>query len=203
MPTIRIAVDDVVVASVSTGSHQILSVRAGGTRDKEDLAALDVSASSLPENGPSQYRIWISGMPLFEGQTVLVSLHEQGSDSHRGKSIAELFPDDEPDAETAPGIDFTITDEIIQEIRNRPTFHETYKMSYRSSTGLHGTMQTEAGHHGFAFSLVWDWLHPAQARFSLHAYSLDDLRARRIGEYIFNDVLAIGDQVSLQLLGAP
>jgi hypothetical protein len=89
--------------------------RSRGTGIDEDLADLEVSGGSYPDGRESTYLTWVSALSLQPGQVITVLLLENAPTSHLGKTIAELFPDEEPSATT----DFKPTPEIIAEIRSR------------------------------------------------------------------------------------
>jgi hypothetical protein len=55
MPALRVSIDGVMLATVSTDGYDVMSVRAGGTRIDDGLATLDLSGGSYPETGESTY----------------------------------------------------------------------------------------------------------------------------------------------------
>ena len=70
MPALKVSVDGVSVATVCLDDYDVVSISAHGSRIDEDLARLDFSGGSHPENGESTHLIWINELPLKVGQVV-------------------------------------------------------------------------------------------------------------------------------------
>ncbi|MBR8094966.1 hypothetical protein KDX09_37150, partial [Burkholderia cenocepacia] len=67
--------------------------------------------------------------------------------------------------------------------------------SASSGASFHG--ETTAGEDSFALSILWDSMHPEQARVSLHSNSLDNLEARGPLTYLFKADLSFGGFVDI------
>lgn len=197
MPALRISIDGNEVATVCTDGYDVLDARVSGTRIDEELATLGVTGTSQPENGKSVYRIWVNETPIRSGQVVAVSLLESAATSHAGKTIEELFPG-EDDAEE---MDFTLTTEMLAELRAKPKFREKYFFKLNSSSGASFSGQSKPEEHGFSFSVVWNSFHPERARISLHSYTLDSLEVRDTRlEYLFEERTSPESTVTFELV---
>lgn len=196
MPALNVSVDGATIATVCTAGYDVLNVRAGGTRVDDDLATLDVSGGSYPEDGQSTYLTWICDLPLQPGQVVEVIFLETGSTSHRGKTIEELFPGETPTEPT----DFKPTAEMFAELRNRPKLHEKYAFQLVSSIGTVFAGETTPDEHGFGFSVVWNSFHPERARVSLHSYTLDGLESHGPMNSHVEERMQYGDSVRFELV---
>lgn len=196
MPALNVSVDGVTIATVCTDGYDVLTVRASGTRVDSDMATLDVSGGSYPEDGQSTDLTWICDLPLQPGQVVEVFFLETGLTSHRGKTIEELFPGETPTEPT----NFKPTAEMFAEIRNRLKLHDKFSFQLVSSIGTVFAGETTPDEHGFGFSVVWNSFHPERARVSLHSYTLDGLESHGSMKNHVEERMYYGDSVRFELV---
>ncbi len=195
MPSLCVALDDVVLATVRCEEYEVVSVRFGGTGVDEALATLDMSAGRFPESGPSVYLTWIHDVELRPGQVVKVSLLTDQPTSHPGKTIEELFPDAPPPSPPeAPDL-ATVFAELRQQARKWPGF----SFSATLPDGKTYAGQTTAEEHGFGFSVLWNWKQPERASFSLHTYTIDSVEKREPGKDHVRGHLQLGQTVAASL----
>lgn len=196
MPALSLSVDGMTIATVYTGGYDVVTVHAGGTRVDDDLATLDLSGGSYPEDGESTYLIWVANLPLQPGQAIEVSFLETASTSHHGKTIEELYPDETPTEPT----DFKPTTEMFAELRNRPKLHDKFSFRLVSSVGTVFVGETTPDDHGFGFTVVWNSFHPECARVSLHSYTLDGLESHGPMNKHVEEHMHYGDSVRFELV---
>lgn len=196
MPALDISLDGVKIATVNMDGLDVVSLNVGGTQVDEDLASLDVSGGSYPEDGQPTSLTWVGSVPLRAGQKINVVFLESAASSHSGKTIEELFPDEPPCTQT----DFTLTAEMFRELRAKPKHRETFsfRLSLSSGTSFVGT--TAATEHGFGFSVLWNSFHPERARVSLHSYTLDSLEAHGPMNNLVEEKIQYGSSVDFQLV---
>lgn len=176
MPAISVLLDGVLLATVNTDGHDVVSVHVHGTRIDDESAAVEMSAGTYPEHGESSHLIWVSGREVRPGQEVEVRFQPSGDTSHRGKTIDELFPED---TDPEPAEDFFSPDAaMFEQLRARPSRRAGWALRLRSSAGMAFEGRTDTSDHGFGFGLTWNSSRPERAHLSLHAYSLDDLGRR-------------------------
>jgi len=193
MATIVVSIDGTKLAAVCCDEYDVVSVGVHGTRVEPELATADMTASRYPEGGESTYLIWISDLALSPGQTVTVSFCEEGSSSGPGKTIEELYPDERPSDET----DFTLTAQMVQELRARPRYRSSWAFELRASNGVSYTGRTGEGEHGFGFSVLWNHHRPERASVSLHSYTLESVEKRTPMHYYVRTHLEMGSSVDL------
>lgn len=196
MPALRVSIDGVMLATVSTDGYDVMSVRAGGTRIDDGLATLDLSGGSYPETGESTYLTWISDVPLQVGQVVTVTFLEAALNSHAGKTIEELFPNEPPSTQT----DFKPTAEMFSELRAMPTLRDRFSFHLVSSSGTNFTGETTPDEHGFGFTVLWNSHHPERASASLHSYTLNNLEACGPMSNHVEEKLYYGDWVQFEIV---
>ena len=195
MPALRVSIDGVTLATVSTDGYDVMSIRADGTQIDDGLATLDLSGGSYPEAGESTYLTWISEVPLQAGQVVTVTFLEAASSSHAGKTIEELFPDEPPSTQT----DFKPTAEMFAELRTMPRLRDKFSFRLASSSGTNFAGETTPDEHGFGFTVLWNSHNPERARASLHSYTLNNLEARGPMNYHVQEKLNYGDWVQFEV----
>jgi hypothetical protein len=196
MPAFSVSIDGAMLATVCTDGFDVLNVRASGTRIDDHLADLDISGGSYPENGNHTHLIWVNDLQLHLGQVITVSFLDHASSSHTGKTIDELFPDEEPTTDT----DFKPTAEIFTELRKKPMLRDKFSFRLESSSGNTFAGETAPDAHGFGFSILWNSYHPERARVSLHSYTLDGLESRGPMSNHFEERLNFGSSVRFELI---
>jgi hypothetical protein len=111
--------------------------------------------------------------------------------SHAGKTIDELFPDEPTSNQT----DFSVTPQIIAELKARTQHREKFTLMYSASSGAAFQGTTNADEDAFAFSVLWTAEQPELARVSLHRYAFESLQTRGPLHYLVMDRLGVGDSV--------
>lgn len=197
MPAFRISVDDDVMATVNTEGFDMFTVHVSGNRSWECRAMVDVAAGRYPTGAPSTYVIFLPDMQLLAGQRVTVALLEDGVTGPAGKTIDELYPDEQG----APEIhDFGITEERMAEIAALPVWHDNFAFDYLSSDGTSIAVETPAEDDSFRLTLLWDSLGGAKsARVSLTSNNIVNIQARKFGNLYVEQRLEVGGYVSLTL----
>ncbi len=176
----------------------MLSLHVSGSRIDEEFATLNLSGGNYPEEGEDTHRTWIDLMQLRAGQTITVSLLDQGTTTHQGKTNEELSDGEsqEPfDYEQMPPVT-----EMVAELKKRPLLRAEYTFDFIASDGSQLTGQTLPEEESLSMSVLWTALRRHDsARVSLHSWTLNGLAARAP----FNDhaccELGIGESVQLQL----
>lgn len=196
MPALSVSVDGTHIATVCTDGYNMLSVRISGTRIDENLAELEVTGGTFPEDGESNYLTWVDALPVQHGHSVAISFLESAKSSHSGKTIEELFPDEKPPQKG----DFKPKSEIFNELRSMPTLREGFSFRLESSAGTKFVGKTTAKEHGFGFTVFWDAWHPECARVSLHSYTLDSLETRGPMSDHFKERIRYGEEIRFELV---
>lgn len=174
MAALDISIDGIKVATVNTDGFNVVSVNIGGTLIDDELASMNLSGGSYPEDGHPTYLTWVCDRPLHTGEHITVSFLKNGASSHSGKTIEELFPDEPPSTQT----DFTPTTEMFEKLRAKPKQREKFSFRLVSSSGASFVGATMPDEHGFGFTVLWNSFDPEEARVSLHSYTLDSLETR-------------------------
>jgi len=193
MPALEIIVDGDTVMMVSTDNLSMLTARVSGMLIHEAIASLNVAGGNYSQSGSSTYLTWIADTSLQAGQQIRVLFHQDGQSSHAGKTIDELYPDEPHLAQT----DFTPTAQMFQTLRAMAKVREKFIIDLSASSGASFHGETTAGEDSFALSILWDSMHPEQARVSLHSNSLDNLEARGPLTYLFKADLSFGGFVDI------
>ena len=130
MPSLCVELDGVRITTISLADGDIVHVSVHGALDRNPKAVLDAAGGNYGPGGRG-YLIWVSELPMQAGAVLKVTLHEACENPDEGKTIQELFPDDEPCTQT----DFTLNDEMAAEIRARPQLHQAFSVQASTSRG--------------------------------------------------------------------
>jgi len=191
MAALCVSIDGIMIATVCLDEYDVVSAGAHGTRIDEEVAHVDFSGGAYPKDGESKYVFWLNELTLAVGQTLDIAFFENGSTSYPGKTIEELYPDEQAEAPT----DFKPKAEALAEIRAMPKLRTGYSFQCDTSSGSSYRGQTAPEDHGFSFSALWDSTRPEQARVSLHSYTLEALETEGPLNYHLREKLSFGDSV--------
>lgn len=194
MPALALTVDDVPVVTVSTRDYDIVTIRVSGCVVDENFLELEVDASRHPESAEPTYHIFVSTLALLPGQKVQIRMLDQAESSQLGKTIDELFPNEEfPSDDT----DFTLNAEVFAELRKKPRLREKYTLQIASTSGAAFSGDTIMGTHGVTLSVLWNAWTPDSARASLRSYTIDELEHSAPTTSYFMEKIQVGDVVSM------
>lgn len=195
MPSFAIDVNGTRVATIDLTALDVVDVSVHGALDSLPKARLDASGGRYASSGSSHW-IWVAERALLPGDVLRVTLRDQCDNADRGKTIAELYPDDAPCTVT----DFSITDEMATEIRARPRLHDDFIVQAETSSGQQASAASNDLNTDFSFGLLWDNFHPTQARVRLSTYCFDDVLKRTGGNKHLQTIIGLGDSASFVLV---
>lgn len=195
MPSISIEVNGIRIATISLTGMQVVDVSVHGGLDCEQKARLSAMGGNYADGGCG-HLIWIAERGLLPREVLHVRLNETCDIADQGKTIAELYPDEEPSTRS----DFTISDEMAAEIRARPRLHEGFIVQVETSLAQQAKAASDDLNTDFTFGLLWDSFRPNQARVRLATYCLDDVLARTGGTKHLQTTLSLGDSASFSLV---
>lgn len=194
MPGIIIELNGTHVATIDLVGMDVVSVSVHGALDQDPRAVLDASGGNYSDGGCG-HLIWVAEQSVLPGEAWKVKLTDACGISDKGRTIQELFPDDEPVTQT----DFTINDEMAAEIRARPRLHEAFAVEVATSHGQQAAAISNELNTDFTFGVLWDFTRPNQARVRLTTHCLDDVLARKPGTSHLESVLSFGESASFSL----
>lgn len=185
MPALSVFVDGRLMASVCTDGLDVLTVNVSGTKIDDRFATLDFAGGIYSKNGDSTHLIWLSELELDPGECVRVEVEANGSNSHPGKTIEELFPGP---AEEKSG-PMPSREQLIEEVKARKHLRSHFTVSVQSSSGANVVTEVKPDDHGFGASFLWNWMRPERVAASLHTYTLDHLASEEGFDYEFREYL--------------
>jgi hypothetical protein len=195
MSCISIEVNGRSIATISLAGMDVVDVSVHGALDRELKAMLSAMGGNYSEGGCG-YLIWIAERGLLPGEVLSVKLSDACDIATQGKTIAELYPDEEPSTKT----DFSISNEMAEEIRARPRLHEGFVVQVETSLAQEAKATSDDLNTDFTLSFLWDRYRPDQVRVRLATYCLDDVLARTGGTVHLKTNLSIGDNVIFSVL---
>jgi hypothetical protein len=195
MSSISIEVNGRGIATISLAGIEVVDVFVHGALDREQKAILSAMGGNYSEGGCG-HLIWIADRCLLPGEVLSVRFNEACDTATPGKTIDELYPDEEPSTKS----DFSISDEMAAEIRARPRLHERFIVQVETSLAQQAKATSDDLNTDFTFSFLWNRFQPDQVRVRLATYCLDDVLARTGGTEHLKNTLSIGDDVTFLVL---
>jgi len=194
MPGITIELNGTHVATIDLARMEVVDVSVHGALDQNPKASLHAMGGNYSEGGCG-HLIWVADQSLLPGETLSVKLTDECCISDKGRTIQELYPDDELSTQT----DFTINDEMAAEIRARPRLHEAFSVQVETSNGQNAAALSNELNTSFSFGVLWNFIRPTEVRVRLNTHCLDDVLARKVGTNHLEGVLSFGDSASFSL----
>ncbi|WP_263773035.1 hypothetical protein [Propionivibrio soli] len=172
-PALAISLNGTELVTISSDGLNILSVRVFGDRITPDFANLDVSGGLYGEEQDQKHLIWEPDRIISPGDEIAVTLLENATTSRPGKTIEELYPEDEQPHEPWQPIE-----QVFQDLAQRPIVRERFTFNVKPPSGPSIHAETLPNDHSFGFSVTWVWLHPERARVSLSSNTLEGIAKR-------------------------
>lgn len=194
MPGIAIELNGSHFITIDLAGMNVVDVSVHGALDQAPKAVLDAHGGTYSDGGCG-HLIWVAEQSILPGEALSVKLIAACGITARGRTIQELYPDDEPVCQT----DFTISEEMAIEIRARPRMHEAFSVEAATSNGQLAAAISNELNTSFTFGVLWDFTRPNQARVRLTTHCLDDVLARKAGTKHLEAVLSLGDSASFSL----
>jgi hypothetical protein len=196
MPSLTVTLDGNILATVCCDGFDVVTARLSGIRIEDDFANLGVTGGCYPDGGESTYLTWVNELPVQPGQRVGVTLLQDGATSHPGKTIDELYPDEDP---TTTPDDFNPTDGMFEELRRRPNLRDGYAFQYQSTLGTSYAGRTSAEEHGFGFTVLWNSHRPERVSVLLNSYTIDSIEQRTPGHDHAREYLQVGQSLIVEI----
>lgn len=197
MPSIRITLDDVCLATIRCDGYDVVSVRLHGTQVEAELARLGVSAGRYPEKGESTYLTWVDEITIAANQRVSVSLVADGLTQPEGQALHERSSE-EPEEEPA---EVSSLQEVFQKIRLMEKRRLGWELRYCSSRGTAYTGSTLEDEHLFGFSALWNSSQPERLSISLSSNTLESIEKKDSGRDHARERLLVGEWATIEVLG--
>lgn len=195
MPSVAVEVDSTPVATIRCDEFHVVAIRVSSTRIEDTFATLEVTASTHPETGESTFLMWVHDYALQPGQVITVRLMEEGETTGEGKTIDDLYPDEDPGEHQEPKSEA----EGFQELRAMPALRGGYTFTLNSPTHPSYSGATQPDEHGFSFNLLWNWLRPNRAGLSLSSYTIDSIEKRTPSREHSREYILAGQSATLRV----
>lgn len=195
MSSISIEVNGRGIATISLAGLDVVDVSVHGALDREQKAVLSAMGGNYSKGGCG-HLIWIAERGLLPDEVLNVRLSERCDIATQGKTMAELYPNEEPSTKS----DFSIDSEMAEELRARPRLHEGFIVEVETSLAQQAKATSDDLNTDFTFSFLWDRFRPDQVRVRLATHCLDDVLARTGGTEHLKNTLSIGESVKFSVL---
>lgn len=194
MPGLAVLHNGQHLVTISTEGLNVVDVQVSGDRIGPEFASIRAMGGHYGEQKDNKHLIWVDEHQIAQGDEVDVTFLEEATTSHPGKTIEELYPDDDNQMGPQQSIE-----EIFQELARKPNVREgfTFRMALPSGEVINGC--TEPNDHSFHFHVLWDWTRADTAGVSLTSNSLESIEKRQQGAIHSRFRLRFGQSVKLRV----
>jgi len=135
-----------------------------------------VSGGFYDDGKNDKHLTWECQRPISPGDEISIMLLEDALNSHEGKTLAELFPDEhEPYGPHQP------LEQDLFQLSNRPKIRRGFSFTITTPSGDDIQAETLPDEFSFGLLVVWNWTNPTKASVSLTSNTLDNIAQRKSG----------------------
>lgn len=197
-PALAVSLNGELLATVSTLGLNVVSVHVHGDMNGPELASIEVHGGLYGEAKDNKHLIWIDHREIRHEDEVAVTLLQDARESHAGRTIGELYPEDELPKQSEKS-----HEEVFDHLSKQPKMREGFSFQLMPPTGEPIVARTATEDHSFGFSVLWNWMHPDRARVSLHSNSLENILGRTGGSNHATFLLAFDEMTRLRIEELP
>lgn len=172
MPAFQIAIDGENLATVSTDGLRMFAVDLRGDRSDDGFVTLLLHGTTTE----SESLTWLHDLEIRPAQTVTLRFLETGETSTPGKTIDDLYPDNEEDvdetADEAPDEELS-PPTMLARLKARPLIRDGYGLKLQLAQGQSVESRTTAEENGFDLTVLWNQMRPARASVRLSCHTLE------------------------------
>ena len=168
------------VARVSIKELDVFSIRVSGNLKSKEIALLDINGSKYPKDKESVFLIWVDSQELHYNDLVEVKFCNFESDSLPGKTIDEVYEDEE---------DSNSNEETIEErfdaLAKLPNLRNIMGFEVISPLGEEHCVETNRNDYCFGHTVLWNSKRHEKASVFLTSNTIDNIKNRENGsEYV-------------------
>lgn len=195
-PGLVVRVNNEVVAAVSSENLNILSVRIHGDVLSSEIAALDVTGGYYGDPEETKHLIWVNDHELSELDEVEIKFQDITASSHAGKTIEEIYPEEDAPAEEHP-LDIA---ELAGFLRDQPRLRNGFDLHVRISDADPQVFSMKDPGHSFFVSIMWDWKSVDSAKLSISSTTFQNIAERKSGADYLRRRLGGGQSVHVRIV---
>lgn len=189
-PGFKVCLNGRELVTVSAEGRNMLHVRVNGVRANAEFAWLDVAGGWYGGDGPSSHLLWEADRLIQPGDEIEVTFLEDASTSRPGKTIEELYSENEEKVGPPPSVE-----QILAQRALEPLLRDGYVLSLTPPNGEAIIAQTEPEEFDFGLSVHWVWMYPERATVYLSSSSLDKVARREPGRRHARFYISSGERV--------
>lgn len=176
-PGLVVRVNNEVVAAVSSENFNILSIRIHGDVLSPEIAVLDVTGGYYGGPEETKHLIWVNDKELSELDEVEIQFQDIPASSHAGKTIKEIYPEDDASADKHP-LDIA---ELAGFLRGQPRLRNGFDLHVRVSDADPQIFSVRDPDHSFFISAMWDWKSIDSAKLSVSSTTIQNIAEQKSG----------------------
>jgi hypothetical protein len=190
----KVYVNQMEIVRVSIKELDVFSIRVSGDLKSQEIARLDINGGKYPKSKESIFLIWIDSKELHYNDLVEVEFCNIDLTSFRGKTIDELYEDEE---------DFNSSEETLEErfkaLAGLPNLRNKMDFEVISPSGEEYCVATNRDDYCFGHTVLWNSKHREKASVFLTSNSIDKVKNRENGSEHVRFNIKQGERTSLRL----
>jgi len=195
-PGLVVRVNNEVVAAVSSENFNILSVRIHGDVLSPEIAVLDVTGGYYGGPEETKHLIWVNDHELSELDEVEIQFQDIPASSHVGKTIKEIYPQEEASVDEHP---LEIA-ELAGALREEPRLRNGFDLHVRVSDTDPQVFSVRDPDHSFFVSIMWDWKSIDSAKFSVSSTTIQNIAEQKSGTNYLRRRLRVSQSVCVRIV---
>ena len=194
MAGFRIKVNEKELVSVSNEDFNILTVQVQGDVLGDELAEIEMHGGYYGEDKPKTHYIWLNGYEVKESDEIEIEFLENLETSTPGKTIEELFPENDEKNETSESME-----ELFSYLSQQPRKRQGFSIELEHSSGDIKRCLIPPEDYSFMFIIMWKWHAPERASVSLTSNTLEGVAKQKSGTAHARAKLSFGEGVKIRV----
>ncbi len=200
MPGFIVSINDDHLVTISTENLNVFSIRLHGDTKSQGFALLEASGGFYGDEKIKRHLIWLNEHEIFPDDEITIRFLDEVIPSHSGKTIKELYPEEDKTVEPEGTIDEVFNDEeFIHDLVKKTKLRENFSFALELPSGELIRSSTDPSEYSFSYSILWNNLHPERARVSLSSNTLDSIFNKENGSYHLRVLLQLNQEVKLHV----
>ena len=190
----KVYVNQMEVARVSVKELDVFSVRVSGDFKSQEIARLEINGGKYPKDKEGIFLIWIDSQELHYNDLIEVKFCKFDSKSSSGKTIDELYEDEEDSSS-----DERTIEEIFDALAELPNLRNKMDFEVIFPSGEKYRVETNRGDYCFGHTVLWNSVRREKASVFLTSNTIDNAKNRENGSEHIRFNIEQGQCASLRL----
>lgn len=194
-PGLVIRVNKAVVAAVSSENLNILSVRICGDVLSPEVGVLEVTGGYYGGPEETTHFLWVDSHEISGLDEIEIQLQDIPASSHAGKTIEELWPEEDTPADDQP---FDI-EELARDLQGQPRLRNGFDLHMQVSGAAPQIFSMREPDYAFFISIMWHWRSTDSASLGVYSNTIEDIGSQNPGTTYLQQRYGLGQSVQVRI----